>query len=106
MLPDVSEKDWKFLSQLRPELLEELSHRINDEVRALLQTSGMNEDDRRRMVYKLVREQDHIVAACFDDWRRSQALLTCLNWKRYGLLKPEHIVRLTDETRKRLQLSD
>ncbi len=86
-MADFPEKDWKYLSKLRPELLEELSRRITDELRALLQTPGISENDRRSRVYDLVQEKDRVVAACFDDWCRSQALNACLHWKRHGLLK-------------------
>ncbi len=103
---DIAEKDWKYLSKLKPELLEELSRRINDELRTLLQRTGISEYDLRGMVYDLVHEKDRIVAVCFDDWRRSRALDVCLHWKRHGLLKPEHMDNLSEESRRRLRVFD
>ncbi len=105
-MADIPEKDWKYLSKLKPELLEKLSRGINNELRALLHRPGIGENDLRGMVYDLVHEKDRVVALCFDDWRRSRALDMCLHWKRHGLLKPEHMENLTEESRRRLRVFD
>lgn len=102
-MDNLSEKDWKYLSCIRPQLLEELSKRINNDVRSVLEDSSLTENDKRREIYKLISERDKDVADCFDDWRRSWAPVACSKFMRYGLLKPEHLENLTPETRNYLE---
>jgi hypothetical protein len=100
MFGDPPERDWKFLRSVFDEMLEALSRRINDEVRAILARTDMSENEKRRSVYDIVRKRDRVVAECFDDWRRSRLYERCWALKQHGLLKPEYIAKLTPESQK------
>ena len=89
------ESDWKYLRKISPELLETLSRRVNDELRALLARTNFPETEKRREAYDLVRKGDDAVAECFDDWRRSTLMEKCLFLQRHGLLTDEHRAHLS-----------
>ncbi len=97
-MDDIPERDWRYLRSIQTEMLEELSRRINDEVRTVLAQTAVSEKEKRGKIYGVVQDRDKVVAECFDDWRRSRALERCWSLRKHGLLKPEHIANLTPET--------
>ncbi len=99
---ELPERDWIYLRELRPKLLEVLSRRINDEVRSALAAPNMTEDEKRHIVYELVKDNDRIVADCFDDWRRSRAVERCWSLRTHELLTSEHLENLIPETRRQI----
>jgi hypothetical protein len=100
MIGNPPEQDWKYLRSIFDSLLEELSRRINDEIRELLSRAGISENEKRRLVYDAVQNGDRIVAECFDDWRRSRLYERCWALKKHGLLSPEHLAKLTPESQR------
>lgn len=84
------ERDWKYLQSIKKELLEELSRRICIEIRRVLDTTGVSENEKRLKIYDIVHDRDLIVAQCFDDWKRSALYERCRALQKHGLLKPEH----------------
>jgi hypothetical protein len=105
-MSDIPERDWKYLRSIQPEMLEELSRRINDEVRALLARGDLSEREKRAELYGLVKRRDKIVALCFDDWRRSTILVSCLALRRHGLLTSAHLEKLDPETQSRIRFGE
>ena len=97
---EIPERDWRYLRSLHDEMLEELSRRINDEVRRVLARADLSENEKRGKAYEIVRKRDRIVADCFDDWKRSRIIERCWSLRKHGLLKPEHLEKLTPETQK------
>ena len=100
MWRDIPEQDWKYLRSIQEVMLEELARRINDEVREILSRDGVSENEKRGRVYDIVRRRDRIVAECFDGWSRSKMYERCWSLRTHGLLRPEHIEKLTPETQK------
>jgi hypothetical protein len=97
-MPDIpAERDWRYLRSIFDEMLNELSRRLNDEVRATLARSDLSENEKRRAVYDLVQTNDRAVADCFDDWRRSRLFERCLALRKHRLLTPERLANLTPE---------
>lgn len=94
-----SERDWKYLRSIEAELLETLSRRNNDELRKLLAEEGKSENEKRRAILRLVSKQDKVVAACFDDWRRSTIDLRSVALMSQGLLTDEHLSKLSPAAR-------
>ena len=97
-MADFPERDWKYLRSIHDEMLEELSRRTNDEIRRVLASADLSEDEKRRSIYDIVARGDRIVAACFNDWRRSTIVVRCWALQKHGLLKPEHIEKLDPQT--------
>jgi hypothetical protein len=65
----------------------------------ILKAGGMSEHDKYRALYKHILDSDKIVAACFDDWRRSNIWLKLVVLHRNSLLTEENIRHLSDETK-------
>jgi hypothetical protein len=94
----IPEHDWKYLRSIQTEMLDELSSRINDEVRTMLARGDLSENEKRLSVYDIVTKKDKIVAMCFDDWRRSTIVERCWALHKHGLLKPQHLEKLDPMT--------
>lgn len=92
-----TEKDWKVISKLHETLLEEFSARLNREVGEVLRRTNVTENEKRHLIYRLVRDRDRDVADCFNDWRRSTLPITALMLRKHGLLKEQHLQQLSPE---------
>lgn len=51
---------------------------------------------------RYIREQDRVMADCFDRWSRSNALMILLLWRRYNLITDEEFAGFSPETRARV----
>jgi hypothetical protein len=94
------EQDWKLLSRLKPVALDRLCQRILAETQALVTAATEGEHHRAYLaLYRYIQEQDQLVADCFNDWRRSQALLLLMYWRKQRLLTNEEFAGFSAETR-------
>ena len=77
---DLNESDWKYLRNLKKTLLDRLFNRILDDIQAESNPEKRQSDVHQQYckVYALVENQDKMVADCFDDWRRSNAIFKIL----------------------------
>lgn len=102
----ISEKDWRYLRSVQAEMLDELSRRINDEVRRVLVSADFTENEKRGKIYEVVTRRDRIVADCFDGWSRSRIIEHCWILRKHGLLKAEHLAKLDPQTQKAIMPFD
>jgi hypothetical protein len=103
---DFPEKDWQYLRSVYGAMLDELSSRINDETRKVLEQSDLSEKDKRQRVFEVVNRGNGVVAECFDDWRRSTIIERCCALDKHRLLKPEHVAMLDPKTREWIRPTD
>ena len=77
---DLNESDWKYLRNLKKTLLDRLFNRILDDIQAESNPEKRQSDVHQQYckVYALVENQDKMVADCFDDLRRSNAIFKIL----------------------------
>ena len=100
MPPNFPESDWKTLSRLKPLALDRLCERILLEAEDRIARAKSGEFYRAYLdLYQRIQKSDKRVADCFDDWRRSQALVTLMNWRKQKLLTDEEFATFTSETR-------
>jgi hypothetical protein len=103
---DLQEADWKYVSRLKPVLLERLCNRILDRLQSecLLEKRSAGAHEQYLRVFKLVADQDRVVADCFDDWSRSKLLekIACLS--KHKVITQDELLGLSDETRDILRL--
>lgn len=99
-MADIPERDWRYLSSIKEGMLEELSRRINDDVRRILGDQRISEDEKRHKVYRVVHDRDRIVGDCFNDWRRSRIMERCWALRRHRLLTQAHLEHLAPDTQK------
>lgn len=98
----IPEKDWKYLRSIEKDLLSELCRTINQKAAAIVHAGAGSEYDKYLLLYKHLKDSDAIVAECFDDWRRSNLLFKRPLLHRHKILRDEHILYLSVETRERL----
>ena len=94
------ESDWKHLSRLKPLALDRLCQRILAEAHALIDAAAEGEHHRAYLAfYRYIQEQDRLVADCFNDWRRTQALFLLMHWRQQRLLTEKEFAGFSAETR-------
>jgi hypothetical protein len=96
---DFHEADWKTLRALQPVLLDRLCTRIMDELRGVMDDTGMTAHQRYLKLFKLLDERNDEVAAGFDDMRRSRAIQRLANIYELGLFTDDELERFTPKTR-------
>ena len=85
-----SEREWKILRRLKPLALERLTRRILDGAQEIIASAEEGKSyDAYIKLYEYIQEQDAIVADCFDDWRRANAIFFLVHWRRHGLITDE-----------------
>jgi hypothetical protein len=102
MTNSIPEKDWKYLRSIEKDLLSELCRTINQKAAAIVHAESGSEYDKYLLLYKYIKDKDAVVAECFDDWRRSNLLFKLPLLHRHKILRDEHILNLSVETRERL----
>jgi hypothetical protein len=98
----IAEKDWKYLRSVEKDLLSELCRTINQKAAEIVHSGTGSEYDKYLLLFKHIKDSDAIVAECFDDWRRSNLLFKLPHLLRHKVLRDEHLLNLTAETRERL----
>jgi hypothetical protein len=98
---NLSEMDWKYMSRLKPALLERLCNRILDEIQQASppEKRKPSAHDQYLRIFKLLQDQDKIVANCFDDWRRNRLLERIVFMIRHSVITQEELAALSPETR-------
>lgn len=103
MASPAPERDWKYMKKVKEELLADLCKQINGQAMDILKSEANSERERYGRLYRHVHGSDGIIADCFDDWRRSTLLMKLIALQRHGLLTPDHMQNLSEETQKRLK---
>jgi hypothetical protein len=94
------ERDWKTLSRLKPLALDRLCKRILDGAKEIIDDVEKGENhDAYLSLYKYIMEQDEEVALCFNDWRRTNAMILLGSWRVRNLITDEEFAAFTPETR-------
>lgn len=104
MYRQLPEEDWRYMKKISAGLLDALCKRINAESIVILKGGAGSEHEKFLRHYRHIRESNMVVAECFDDRRRSTLLERLEAIDRQGLLAPDHLERLSAETRAALEL--
>jgi len=99
-MPDEFEKEWRYMSKIKPELLNQLCRRINEDAIRILQQDGPTEHEKYLQLYRHLTESDEIISDCFDHWTRSRLWLRLPLLKANKLLTAEHISNLHELSQK------
>ena len=100
MLDKIKESDWKCLKKLKPTLLERACANINKEAELILKNKENRDQYQVYMaLYDHYQKKDDIIAACFDDYRRSTAKQRILNLVYYGIMSEVELQGFSDETK-------
>ena len=94
------ERDWRYLSRLKPLALERLCQRILDEAQGIIASRAEQGAYQAYLaLYDHIKESDKLMATCFDDWRRSRALFHLLAWRKHHLITDEEFTGFGEGTR-------
>ena len=94
----MKESDWKLLRKLKPVLLERLCEQILQECREAIAKEGGSAHQRYLRLCSLLRTRNDDVAICFDDHRRSNAVLKVAAIYQRGLLEDEELAQFSEVT--------
>ena len=94
-----SEKDWKYLKRIKDEMLSTYCFGVNKKVAEIVYSTIGSEHSKYRALYKYLHEADEVLGLCFNDWRRSSIAERVFNLHAHGLLKEEHLARLSEVAR-------
>jgi len=90
MANQISEKDWKWLRSLQDTLIERYCEHTLSKVRRELTTSANTHNlDKYRAIYNILHEDDKLMSALFDDWRRSTAVEHIISLHQHQLFSDE-----------------
>lgn len=95
----IPEIDWKKLSKLKPELLDNLCRRILERSENIIHSSGKSEHEKYLELYRHIEDSDQIISRCFNEWKRSAIVMRVSQLLANGLLLDEHIQSLSEETK-------
>ncbi|MCX7681986.1 MAG: peptide ABC transporter substrate-binding protein [Anaerolineae bacterium] len=96
----IREREWNILSRLKPLALERLCRRILEGARELSAAAAEGTYYQTYLaLYRYIREQDRLIADCFDDWSRSRALIRLAIWRQQQLLTDEECAAFSPEIR-------
>ncbi|HYC93405.1 MAG TPA: peptide ABC transporter substrate-binding protein [Thermoanaerobaculia bacterium] len=97
MLRQIPERDWKLWRKLSAVALERFCAGVLEEVCRIAQPGG-DAHARYRKLFQVLRERDDVIAAVFDDQRRSNAFFQITRAAVEGLLTEDEIALFSDET--------
>ena len=98
---DIKESDWKVFRRLHSIALERYCQRVLEEVKQAT-TCKDSYHGCYLKVYRLLQDRDKTLARCFDDLRRSTALLQLLLIIKEGLLTDEELKQFSPELQDRI----
>jgi hypothetical protein len=94
----IPERDWKKLRSLKTRALNDACARILDAVTQVVQKRHGREHEVYLELWKLLQEQDALIALMFDEFKRSTAFFKLAAWQRHGLVSESDLALFTEET--------
>ena len=92
----IKERDWKYLRRIHDEMLHDLCSRINKKATDVVGAETGNPHERYLKLYRYIQKSDHIIADCFNDWRRSNIAGKIMCLRRHRLLQDEHVQNFSE----------
>lgn len=93
------ETDWKKLRALKPRVLNHACARIIDALVQIIEKREGREHEAYLELWKLMQEEDDLIAMMFNDFKRSTAFFKLAAWQKHGLLSESDLAAFTEETR-------
>ena len=98
-MKSIPERDWKLLRRKRDDLLNRYCQRVNESAQSQLADDHASAYKGYLRLYRHYQEADEILAACFDDWRRSTAWMRMLALLEHEILTVADLHEFSEETR-------
>ena len=94
-----TERDWKYMRSIRDEMLDLLCTRINEQAVAIATAEDGTPHERYLELFRHINDSDKVVAACFNDWRRSALGERIVFLRSHGLLADSQLLNLSGPAR-------
>ena len=102
---EMPERDWKHLSrEVKDRALDRYCRRVLDDVSRLVSDESCSSHERYLALFKLMRKRDEELGSCFNNLRRSSAIIQLTDMRRLGLVTDEEFAGFTEETRNRVEV--
>jgi hypothetical protein len=101
---EIPEEDWKNMRRLKTRALNQACSRILDAVPQILQNRDEREHEAYLELWKMLQEQDDLIATMFNDFKKSTAYYKLAAWRHHGLLSEEDMALFTEETQAAIEL--
>ncbi|HLU93650.1 MAG TPA: hypothetical protein VKZ54_05975 [Membranihabitans sp.] len=98
MTRQIPEEDWKIYKIIFPKALDRICERVLDEIEEIRSQEGPSNHEKYLQIYKLIKKSDRNIGNIFNDYRRSTALIRLGQMNSFGLLTPQEIGELSEET--------
>ena len=102
----VPESDWEVFKNIRGEMLEALSARINGKAVRMLNRKGMSNHEKYLKLNKHIRKSYRLVGDCFDDCSHDNCHTTLLKWRKEGILTDQYLEKFSEPTQDMLKKRD
>ncbi len=96
-MTSIPEKDWKMLSALKENLLNSACETIFQRIEQLSSTRKGREHATYLELWKLMNQEDKVIAEMFDDLKRSNAVFKIAALKHHGVLTDEQLALFSQE---------
>lgn len=90
-MTSIPEKDWKMLSVLKENLLNSACETIFQRIEQLSSTRKGREHATYLELWKLMNQEDKVIAEMFDDLKRSNAVFKIAALKHHGVLTDDQL---------------
>lgn len=105
MMPgSITESDWKVFRRLHAVALDRYCERLLGEAGGIISDRSKSHHDRYTELYDTIRRRDKEMAAAFDDFRRSTALLQISIIHSLNLWSEEELGHFSDDAREYIGL--
>ena len=101
---EIKESDWKVLRRLHPLALERFCERVLDKIDRVSRDDAKSYHARYLQIFRLIEEDNQMMAQMFDSPRRSQAFMMLAQIRSQGLLTEDEYSSLSPETRAAIQM--
>ncbi len=91
-------KDAHYLRGIRDALIDRASEKMNAEVGAILARADLTARAKRVEVHRVVQRHHHMIALCFEDWKRSTMWLKCRLMVKHRILEEKDLAGVSSET--------
>ena len=97
------ESDWKKFKNSLDKWRERYLKRKNDEIRAMLKDSALNETEKFWNIVDFQKNESKILRNCFDGYSRSRMSLHMALMKKFEMITQEDIEEFSEELQKHLK---
>ena len=97
-MPEIREKDWKIVRELKDDVLDRACKRILLKVSEIIADDHKSAHERYLELWETLKTEDKDIAFMFDNLRRSTALQQLARWKFNDLVTDEEMKVFSAET--------